>query len=1011
MTSVVSGDGDGAGTQSPAEVSLPAPRICDYFAVIGCSDVISPLQQARQSKEERAAFKANLQTNKAFAAVIDRFPFADHRNAEFPHDLPLFAMPDGFNVQSVPLTIPNSTSGANTPTTDWATLVEQFTFILTENDGSRVYGAALRWYYEISDTAPELKDLIAAAAAPVLNRRQSVQGGDITPPDTTTLVSAPTHRRIGSASSLSRSRHYAPKVIVLTSHYPFFVQLQAFLFHLYQYSAGNGINNGKLRASPVPLERILTGFIYETPLPPPGQLVIQFNPFPTMELVFYRPPPNKLPMRHFSFKLLFQCVSPENVIHLFTAALTEKRILFVGSNLGKLAPLSECLSALLFPLTWPHIYIPLLPQPLSEFVNAPMPYLMGVDRQCAPDPAILDQVIVVDADNNVCNWCTAQGVQNIALANANTPLPPKRLDALQKGLRRAFAGLELNQLLKPNSTLNDDEVAGVFFQFFVKVFATYRDAIVAPSEFVVEKFDKSKFLATNTENAGPFLVELLDSQMFATFIDDRYESHHRSNNLEVLLFDDSIEADNNRPAPFISDTSQEHQPGKRFVAPAPNHTDIPPHFTVPTTYRQIPILDPSLVLPPRSVPVFSTDTASVTSGHSAMSALSMKFFNEKRMFSLHFHSLRLRSSTGDTAFRSVSEWMKQQQSAEEVYVRERERIRIESLESETVKTGTSVDRVWSTLKQSLSADSEFDTDMFAVGREELAVPLYVTLGACEHQLKLLFTEANSLESKCSRSKTAFEKNRTIAAAISMRYEKLKLSLMQSRDAAADMSSRDYLLSQSPLISQNDIPRVISACNESEDAALTEDEANAMWQASVEDYEERMPQIIEGIRSINEERIGSVKNSLSRWLAARQSALEQSLANVNAVMSQVFDMDPAKDIQSFSGGIADFWSVNKDERVDGGSEKRRLKPIATTAENSRKNAATTAAQSRNSAKSDGQMNSQVQQPQPPLHPTSATEPPAPVGSLLTVTAANKGGGSDSSNGAGEDALVGNGTMTN
>ena len=39
---------------------------------------------------------------------------------------------------------------------------------------------------------------------------------------------------------------------------------------------------------------------------------------------------------------------------------------------------SNCATALLFPFTWPHVFVPILPASQRGFLDAPVPYIMGL---------------------------------------------------------------------------------------------------------------------------------------------------------------------------------------------------------------------------------------------------------------------------------------------------------------------------------------------------------------------------------------------------------------------------------------------------------------------------------------------------------------------------------------------------------------------------------------------------------------------------------------------------------
>jgi DENN (AEX-3) domain len=56
---------------------------------------------------------------------------------------------------------------------------------------------------------------------------------------------------------------YCPKALLLLSHYPFYNVYSQFLQQLYRIS---------LSEAPVPIERYISNFVCEVPLPPQGQV-------------------------------------------------------------------------------------------------------------------------------------------------------------------------------------------------------------------------------------------------------------------------------------------------------------------------------------------------------------------------------------------------------------------------------------------------------------------------------------------------------------------------------------------------------------------------------------------------------------------------------------------------------------------------------------------------------------------------------------------------------------------
>lgn len=92
-----------------------------------------------------------------------------------------------------------------------------------------------------------------------------------------------------------------------------------------------------------------------------------------------RPPSVGLPPVDDScFRALFQALDARNVAHLVACLLCEQRVLLHSESMGLLCAVSEALLSLLFPLCWPHVCVPILPLQLIEYLDAPVPYLMGV---------------------------------------------------------------------------------------------------------------------------------------------------------------------------------------------------------------------------------------------------------------------------------------------------------------------------------------------------------------------------------------------------------------------------------------------------------------------------------------------------------------------------------------------------------------------------------------------------------------------------------------------------------
>jgi hypothetical protein len=72
--------------------------------------------------------------------------------------------------------------------------------------------------------------------------------------------------------------------------------------------------------------------------------------------------------------------------HVYVPILPSRscwRIVFIFSVLSvqKLMLVCESVLCLMYPFQWAHVYVPILPPMLENFLDAPVPYIMGLLRR------------------------------------------------------------------------------------------------------------------------------------------------------------------------------------------------------------------------------------------------------------------------------------------------------------------------------------------------------------------------------------------------------------------------------------------------------------------------------------------------------------------------------------------------------------------------------------------------------------------------------------------------------
>lgn len=111
---------------------------------------------------------------------------------------------------------------------------------------------------------------------------------------------------------------------------------------------------------------------------------------------------NELPgSRNTDLYALFRTLSVPNIIILFEYALTESRIIFLSSHTSMLYLATRALVDLLFPIQWAGVLIPVLPARLIQALEAPCPYIVGIERRYEKVELPTDDFVLVDLDSDM----------------------------------------------------------------------------------------------------------------------------------------------------------------------------------------------------------------------------------------------------------------------------------------------------------------------------------------------------------------------------------------------------------------------------------------------------------------------------------------------------------------------------------------------------------------------------------------------------------------------------------
>ncbi|XP_037616036.1 DENN domain-containing protein 5B isoform X5 [Sebastes umbrosus] len=524
-------------------------------------------------------------------------------------------------------------------------------FIITKEDGSRTYGFVHTFYEEV--TSPQICSAMqtlyqmhnaesATANTPSSSSSSSSSSSmdslasSVDEADSPASSSSSSSRRAGGYDS-SRDTLYVSKALCLIAPMPFMHACRRFLSQLHRAVTA-------ATAPPLPLESYVHNILYEVPLPAPGRSLKFHGVYEP--IVCQRPGLGELQLADFPLAETFSQLGVENLVQVFTCTMLEMQILLYSHDYQRLMTVAEGITTLLFPFQWQHVYVPILPASLLHFLDAPVPYLMGLQSKDGADRSKLElpqeaNLCFVDIDNHYIELPEdfpqfpnktefIQELSEVLLSfgiSANTGAPPRtrsspgsapgsapgstpstpgrerktvalrqleddgrngnlareelavlellqgnatlerlqaltkrtgvtvaRVDALRAGVKaqvtegqggRSAAEEEELRNAKLNVQLRE-----VFAGRFTTMFADYEAFVIQSAPDLeswltnreqMHNFDKASFLSDQPEPYLPFLSHFIETQMFATFIDNKIMSQWEEKEPLLRVFDARID--------------------------------------------------------------------------------------------------------------------------------------------------------------------------------------------------------------------------------------------------------------------------------------------------------------------------------------------------------------------------------------------------------------------------------------------------------------------------------------
>lgn len=277
--------------------------------------------------------------------------------------------------------------------------------------------------------------------------------------------------------------------------------------------------------------------LMESPFPAPGKIikVKTFLPGAGNEVIELRRPTDSR-LEHVDFDSLFSCLSVRQVIRVFASLLLERRVIFVADKLSTLSSCMHAVVALLYPFSWQHTFIPVLPGSMLDIVCCPTPFLVGLLSSSLPKLKELpvEEALMVDLGTD----------RFIRQMDDEASLLPRKLQAaLEQALEQR------NDIINQDSDSESDEeynslnslVSEAFIRFFLETIGHY-SLFITQNERGERIFQREAFRkSVASKSIRRFLGVFMESQMFAGFIQDRELRKTRAKGLFEQRVDQYLE--------------------------------------------------------------------------------------------------------------------------------------------------------------------------------------------------------------------------------------------------------------------------------------------------------------------------------------------------------------------------------------------------------------------------------------------------------------------------------------
>ncbi|CAH8359073.1 unnamed protein product [Eruca vesicaria subsp. sativa] len=215
-------------------------------------------------------------------------------------------------------------------------------------------------------------------------------------------------------------------------------------------------------------------------------------------------------------------LSLETILSLVSGVLLEKQIVVICPNLGVLSAIVLSLVPMIRPFQWQSLLLPVLPGRMSDFLEAPVPFLVGIHNKPTDWKVKTSNLVLVNILGNQVKIC-------------NMPALPQRRELMAQLTPIHAILAHHSSTARKHPVYKCNEVQAEAATKFLRVMRDYMESLcsdlhshtitsVQSNSDRVSLLLKDSFIDSFPGRDRPFIKLLVDTQMFSVLSDSRLSS-------------------------------------------------------------------------------------------------------------------------------------------------------------------------------------------------------------------------------------------------------------------------------------------------------------------------------------------------------------------------------------------------------------------------------------------------------------------------------------------------------